>query len=867
LRIGYNKIYTNGWTVPIHEFYVENNGSERNTETNSLKTDSLLITYFKKADDKYITKVQWKHLNYQLIFEHSKFPYNNNEESKNLLVSTFSIFTSLLEKEYLLIKIAIISILVDSFAHNIAAHALSVIIEWLRRRVELLKQEYGINDLPLKLNNILNDILKSLKNSLEDNISIPKNLVVSLANEIEKNEVEEDIYWKDGKFNLLGIIKYGKELLRIISLTSATNARTNQEELLLLPVPLDDYMYKFLKYLEGKSTFWSGIIRETVLGGQIVNWYDLLLEFANNPLFIGTIAATEGIYTVEFYVKLSGNSGNNENTERNESEEQLFLTVDVSGMEEEKEKMGQIDYAFVKKGDNFDDIKEALKKKEVFLPGGEIGKHSLYTIFENILRNIKWTEKEIDNEQKIKFVIEIKDNDEKIYDINVWIENQTERNVEGEVEKIERKLVNSIIDKNGRPNLGGASQSKICACQLFTNVFDEVENKGLKWKGKDCYPWIKVKGEGKNNDKGYIIWSFKMWKGEKLGDFDESMGGGVNESKCELNENGFLIKNGEVIDNIKRYKIVVVKDEEKKKKVESLGVVRVVVKNDTKESNSHDNKFEEYYKKWLDEWLGEWKAKKGNLTIRKSSSRTAFILNNKWEWETKQEEISSKEYKINLAHKSSREGEFILYRNQGTFINSFLIKEINEWGETWKGINKDRNFELSEVLLTKIVIVDGRAYEIFETYKTETEAGNILWEQLNIEVYPEEKTLNNNIIWEKLKEKSKEIPLHFLIVHLGFLETLGYKEDNISEFIKNHITFYSEEQKNSSGNQKISVKKLVITTGRGRGKWLESLRKEEYAHNILFIPPEALINAMSKGVTIKDDFEIKYALVKLLMQS
>jgi len=825
------------------------------------------ITNGKKNDRQRGTiKIKHKDLQVRLPYPVSvdndfKYKEFTKVSVKECLVELDEYYENIFKKQKKnLIRIAIISILIDSFAHSIAAHALSVIIEWLRRRVELLKREYYINNLNLNLEEILSQ-LESVSNNLKANkidtgsiekaiqyldntlyslrqinCFIPAGLLNCLAREINNSEIEEDIHWKNEKFNLLGIIKYGKDiLLKIITFTSAQNAHSLKDEPLLLPVPLDDTMYNFLKYLENKSTFWSGIVRETVLGGQILNWYDLFIEFANNPLFIGTIAATEDIYKIEFYMKIG-------------CAQKHFLTVDVSGIKEEKEKMGQIDYAFVKKGSNFDEIKTHLSEMEVFLPGGEVGKQSLYTIFENVLRNIKWCEKEIEGKKRIKFVIEIEDKGSscKTYNVNVWLENKTNLFENGKriIDDINEKLKKSIIDDTGRPRLGGLYQNKVCACQLFTNVFDEVETLFLTvpeaTESQRCYPWLRVKDNlnGASGDKGYISHFFRTWKGEKLGYFGKEI------SQGELNANGLLIQDGKVIDNIRRYKIVVAQDDNERKKIGGLGVVRVVLKDNNIEKSNND-KFEKYYKKWLDGWLKEEKENKENILVKiKQDGSSILCVEKNWQGFNNSCEDTSAKIELDLIH-AERKKEKLIYRNHGILIKELLSARDNI-----------TVMEISETLLTKVVIIDDRINLLLERYKKETREDGELWDKLRIKVEGEKKDL------DELKNELQSDLVHFLVIHLGYLEKRGFKEDEINKFIETHISF------ENSSNEKLKCKKLVISTGRGRSDWYNKLIKDKnHKEKILFVPPNAIEATISRGLSIQDDFEIKYGLIKLLMQS
>jgi hypothetical protein len=62
--------------------------------------------------------------------------------------------------------------------------------------------------------------------------------------------------------------------------------------------------------------------------------------------------------------------------------------------------------------------------------------------------------------------------------------------------------------------------------------------------------------------------------------------------------------------------------------------------------------------------------------------------------------------------------------------------------------------------------------------------------------------------------------------------------------------------------------KLIITTGRGRGLWWDSLKKKEkLCINILFKPIDSLLAAVQDGLIYKDDYLIKYNLMKVIFGS
>lgn len=59
---------------------------------------------------------------------------------------------------------------------------------------------------------------------------------------------------------------------------------------------LDKEIHVLLKFMLEKGAFWSGVTRDIHFGGKIIGLYGLLWnDFINNPLYLGTIARSEGI--------------------------------------------------------------------------------------------------------------------------------------------------------------------------------------------------------------------------------------------------------------------------------------------------------------------------------------------------------------------------------------------------------------------------------------------------------------------------------------------------------------------------------------------------------------------------------------------
>jgi hypothetical protein len=194
--------------------------------------------------------------------------------------------------------------------------------------------------------------------------------------------------------------------------------------------------------------------------------------------------------------------------------------------------------------------------------------------------------------------------------------------------------------------------------------------------------------------------------------------------------------------------------------------------------------------------------------------------------------------------------ENLSIKNQGIAGKEFF--EISVDGNI-NGIkaNNIQQKEIIEVIGSKIIAIDNRV----NNYISDTGKTDNLWNGLFLKTFSEgkDKTEANEIL-TKVINIGKTDSIHFLILHLTFIEQIW--EGNIVDFINEKLT--------SNGNY--IFKKLVITTGRGRSGWYSYIKENsDLKSKILFLPPESITSALSYGIMISDDFEIKYRLIKLLM--
>jgi len=738
--------------------------------------------------------------------------------TRNLYFNVEKIIADLLYKKSTL-KTAIISILVDSFAHNISAHSLSAIV-WLYMQRNSISDKRFFIEQGEKLQNNLIQI--PMENDIET--------ISNDATDYYDNLGFKDSTYNEDYFSINDILNYldNSTLEKLFTFHELRTDKTN-DKLTSIPqftIPLDNEMIHFLKYLKEKSAFWNGVSRDVMYGGETKNWYEVIYEFSNNPLYLGTIAHSEGINKVD--INLEYYFGDEKKLELLN-----FMTIDISNLMQNNFKLSPKNY--ISLGGKYKTIREVLSKYSVFLPGGIVGKHSLYTIFENTMRNIKHSK----DRDKITFNIFIKlKEDKKIYDLTIWLSNKTDL-TDSDVDSINKITYDSIMTDNGKPKLGGNSQDKICSAMLFTNKFSEVENKTIK------YPWIQYPDLDK---KKSVKRQFSLWKGEDyiklrndLDLIDENISRFIfsivfkdsSVSKKDISENGIIRKIDfddfepsemkKMIKNNNSYEI----SPKKKKQIKDL-----------------------LYRKWNNDWIKF--SNKDEIKIgiiEKSKKYTLFSITNEnenWIIKVKKEKkIDDNKINIFFTHGEKSENiknDVLQYRNHGPLIEKFL----NMGDHKIRNENMD---EFIESLLTKVLIIDNRIYDRISKYSKIDLFNNCLFLTVKNEKNKDFKNLKNNI---------KNGNYNFVILHLSYIESLeSYNETNINEFVENLF-------ENQIFNKNT---KFIITTGRGRDRWRESVEQKDYYEHIMLKPIDMLLDSIQDGLIFKDDFMVKYNLLKSIFGS
>lgn len=833
----------------------------------NIERDSILASVIDYLNDQeYARNVAGnpiiKELNYRQYYEES-LPYFLKRRDQNEAVP------DRIKDE--LRKRAIISILIDSYAHNISAHSLTVLKWWFHQRASSkVKLLHAVKEITEDTSfNIWMDSLKGY-------------LGARFPSSHSSEEIEKGILY---------------DLARWIDIVDRRLEKGDYLPIRDQFLPLAEQLYPFFKFLLEKGAFWSGITRDQQFGGEIKNLYDVLWrDFIDNPLYLGTIAYSEGITRLNIHLRFY--QGDNSNFQKDEFRRDYFVekTIDgqlISGLFASVNVGGVVNknfsHRYIDKSKNFETLAKRLTACKVYFPGGVVGKHAFFTLIENEIRNVKhFPEKELmkmrdngldlyigirpsrlaTNEKEIKLLP-----DRQLYRIGVWLghlsklQEKRDNLVVKRLEQLKKDIIDPVTNQ---ARLGGNYQDKICSAMLFNNNFISVERK-LTVRDKKYYPWVRsaygvgldcegereVDYEVKNSnlekaradfnringhpDQGYFKKYFYMWKGENI----------------------FHLKNEDVLDeeNIARFKIVVIDSTALKSRVRAAGVIRVLKQGSDNEINNN-----KAYYLWLKEWL---KEKQCHIRIMQGGETTIghFIFDNKVTQyyseddyfnldEDAQDIYASDLYyqkELHFAHGDiAFNSRSLSIRSHGILSNYFFenLLSINDFDMAT--ISPQRTYELLETIQTRICIFDKR---IAERVKEETQR-NRLELNLNCELYWEDASK-----WEELKQQGVQ-NYHFIVLHLSFIEALTdkhgkrYSEERIVEFLDEQI-----------GDQLSDNCIFVVTTGRGRAKWWEEIKNSKYASFTTFRPVEMLIEAVESACMKNDDVELKYNLVKVLFGS
>lgn len=389
------------------------------------------------------------------------------------------------------LKNSIVAILVDSFSHNISAHALAHLVMWLTQGVESSR----------------NTALKNSQNTDPKDMDLTQQ--AWLAPWDDRNKVS------------------------------------------------DAWAYLLFKYMAEKAGFWAGTVRSLPGGSLVMSWKDLVKGFAANPLLLSFIAESEGFTKVKMALSLS-------------------TSTDAGCAEFHVGRSGKKDNRYETMNDTL------MESQKVWLPGGLVGLHAFYTIIENEIRNVKHYQK---TDGTVNLHIHVDTKNDKWYKVSVWLEHKCEGGLEKEKARIDNRMKEPILEEDGSPRLGGTSQLMVCSSYLATGSFLRVEDRYLKFEDSEdrnhdddrkMSPWIDVQV----NKDGYLAKTFYMWKASEEMPIDK-MSIDKKIDKKEFKEpdfDGLLIdEQGQIIENLRRAKVVMARNEEEKRNLRKLGVVRIIV--------------------------------------------------------------------------------------------------------------------------------------------------------------------------------------------------------------------------------------------------------------------------------------------------
>ena len=735
---------------------------------------------------------------------------------------------------------AIITILIDSFAHNISTHSMTTLTWWYKEWSDLINA--------LKTND--HEIIKKYRNSDTQNPLIQ--------------------YYKNNTKTPLAREMY--PFLRFLS-EKATfwNAIT-------------------------RRTNFTG---QTLSLYQIL-WND----FINNPLYLGTIANTENVNKIHFKISFYKeekeidkflNKKIKKISKNGKCINGIIATVDLNRINANKaQNKDEVESVFVHKGEAYDILKDELSNCLTFFPGGLIGKHSFLTILENEIRNIKHFKGKVREQIKEDgLILHISIHERpvnpkrpsaqnELYKIGVWLEHPSKITMYA-IEDRHKKLYSDIItgeEDKYRPKLGGTFQDKICAAMLFNNHFINVEKQVTK-KDKLYYPWIKsaVSLLSKNTKNEIIDFEISSRKYHHFKEeFQERYKAFNGEQDVYFKKYFHLWKGGTVFklqekinfswDNLIRYKFILTSKKDGTLKAELInnGIIRIV---EADEINFSTITLSEVYQKWLNIWLKQQKNYsinfiEGNTLVgkilydyeqesiefqKKSELGESQTVNN-----SKNSEVGNIDIRVEHGGRLSLEPHIGNYRSYGVLLRKFF-KSSNI--ATAKKINPVDLYELFESIITKICIFDDRVISRLPQEKIEKFYSPVL----GCDFYREDK-----IKWNQIKKDGFN-KFHCLVIHLTFIENMEdehgikYGEERIHDFIANEIlpNIKLRTVKNNF--------KIVITTGRGRDEWWEQIKKSKYAGLVTFRPIESILDAIEDAIQINDDIDLKYNLMKILLGS
>jgi hypothetical protein len=678
----------------------------------------------------------------------------------------------------------------------------------------------------------------------------------------------------------------------------------------------DNEIYEFIRFMLNKGAFWTGLHRDRNYGGKVISLFEVLNDdFIANPLYLGTIAYSEGITRLNLYVTIVKReediSGHAVLFKKRVIKNYLFATVDLKKWIDHPTPKDPTKYlsGFITLGPDFDEVKDLLQRKyKVFFPGGVVGVHSFLTILENEIRNVKHFSDASINEMRQNGLnlnisieertynksVEYTEDAPEYYQIGVWLKHAHTVELKT-IKKRLTQLYGDVINDDNMSNLGGTTQDKICSAFLFNNYFSSVQPKLRTARDKWYFPWIKtgfsVDMNFKNDDliTEYEISARRLLEPKEVYEREEREKFKDARAFIENNYKAipghykkfFYLWRGEDLynfadynqtdnewENIARFKFVYLPSnlqlsvQESYIKLRKDGVIRIL--------EQVPENIEQAYVLWLKKWLKPDQQLLGGFRLRliiKEECSGALHWNeqgvyfvNKTEDKRLNMPVDYSSKDMYLMHgkdetKVHSEDKELRFRSHGILIEYFFNRNIDIQKNNISSIMAG---ELIEVLSTQICIFDNRIYKEF------ININQAKMRNMGCEVYNEDIS-----IWSEVRA-TDFFRFHFLILHLSFIENMvdkkgnKYSEDRINEFIDNEILGGIISPPDNFF--------LVITSGRGRKQWQYVLEKEDaisprFVNFVTSRPLESLHQAVASSQSKLDDIETKYNLVKLLLGS
>ncbi|HRD83174.1 MAG TPA: hypothetical protein PLL53_20615, partial [Saprospiraceae bacterium] len=396
---------------------------------------------------------------------------------------------------------------------------------------------------------------------------------------------------------------------------------------------------------------------------------------------------------------------------------------------------------------------------------------------------------------------------------------------------------------------------------------------------------------------GYLKKVFYVWKGQYLLEWDPEYAAGKTGTEAAQ-------------DNAARYHIVQLKNnaplahyDERGRQETPLhtlrrrdGVVRIAMGEIP--GSTEEEKYREAYKQWLYALTGKqpYSAKvitmdggqiDYTLLLKEENGRLKFLkqsVEDGFDYDstvgelitTEDTDLQHKMY-LPIAHRehdaTSATDLCIRYRNHGVYKSHFFPKKAPK-----HSIDDPLMMELFEVLATKVCIFDNRVHHRLRLDKDQSSGYHaFLRDKLQLAAFKESISADNSeskdVNWlAPLSDNDKNFlkECHFLVMHLSFIESIlptqipdikDKDRSNVGLFMEKYIMPLVEKRDNFF---------FVVTTGRGRNEWWTSLDQDEYrdySEFTIFRAIESLLSGIENSVSMKDDVELKFRIIKNLYGS